>query len=49
MAVAMDSLCNAFLTNWLEGRDTYPESPDTILNIFFQGLLASEGSAITDI
>lgn len=42
MAVAMDSLCNAFLTNWLEGRDTYPESPDTVLNIFFQGLLASE-------
>jgi TetR/AcrR family transcriptional regulator len=35
MAVAMDSLCNAFLSNWLEGRDSYPESPDVILNIFF--------------
>ena len=39
LAVALDSLCNAFLSNWLEGRDSYPESPDIILNIFFQGLL----------
>ena len=42
LAVAMDSLCNAFLSNWLEGRDSYPESPDIILNIFFQGLLVPE-------
>jgi AcrR family transcriptional regulator len=40
LAVALDSLCNAFLFNWLEGRDVYPESPDIILNIFFHGLLA---------
>ena len=39
LAVALDSLCNAFLSNWLEGRDAYPDSPDIILNIFFQGLL----------
>ena len=49
MAVAMDSLCNAFLINWLEGRDSYPESPDTILNVFFLALLAPENSTSTDI
>ena len=42
LAIALDSLCNAFLNNWLEGRGSYPESPDIILNIFFQGLLAPE-------
>ncbi len=47
LAVALDSLCNAFLFNWLEGRDSYPDSPDIILNVFFQGLLAPEISAIS--
>lgn len=44
LALALDSLCNAFLANWLEGRDSYPDSPDTILNIFFQGLLEPAAS-----
>ena len=48
LAIALDSLCNAFLTNWLEGRDSYPESPDIILNIFFQGLLSPESSATSE-
>ncbi len=41
LAVALDSLCNAFLFLWLEEPDlnTYPEDPDLILNIFFQGLI----------
>ena len=47
LAVALDSLCNAFLANWLEGRDAFPESPDTILNIFFQGLLEPAYSAVS--
>ncbi|MDU9050152.1 MAG: TetR/AcrR family transcriptional regulator [Candidatus Electrothrix sp. Rat3] len=46
LAVALDSLCNAFLTSWLEDRDTYPESPDIMLNIFFQGLLVPESPVI---
>lgn len=48
MAVAMDSLCNAFLTNWLEGRDSFPASPDIILNIFFQGLLVPESPVLSE-
>ncbi|MCI5141268.1 MAG: TetR/AcrR family transcriptional regulator [Candidatus Electrothrix sp. ATG1] len=48
LAIALDSLCNAFLTNWLEGRDSFPESPDIILNIFFQGLLSPESSATSE-
>jgi AcrR family transcriptional regulator len=48
LAVALDSLCNAFLSNWLEGRDSYPESPDIILNIFFQGLLVPEPPVISE-
>jgi TetR/AcrR family transcriptional regulator len=39
LALALDSLCNAFLFHWLEERQPYPESPDTILNIFFKGLM----------
>jgi len=39
LALALDSLCNAFLFHWLEERQPYPESPDIILNIFFKGLL----------
>ena len=44
MALALESLCRAFLVNWMEDKDSYPESPDIILNIFFQGLLAPEES-----
>jgi TetR/AcrR family transcriptional regulator len=42
LAVAIDSLTNAFLFLWLEAPDRhpYPEDPDTILNILFKGLIA---------
>ncbi|NLI83259.1 MAG: TetR/AcrR family transcriptional regulator [Deltaproteobacteria bacterium] len=46
LAVALDSLCNAFLVLWLEDpeKHPYPEDPDTILNLLFEGLLStSEG------
>ncbi len=41
LAVALDSLCNAFLLLWLEAPDDrpFPEDPDVILNILFKGLL----------
>lgn len=41
MAVALDSVVNAFLLLWLEAPDThpFPEDPDNILNIFFKGLM----------
>jgi len=41
LAVALDSLCNAFLFLWLEApeRHPYPEDPDVILNILFKGLV----------
>lgn len=39
LALALDSLCNAFLFHWLEEQQPYPESPDTLLNIFFNGLM----------
>ncbi len=40
LAVALDSLCNAFLFLWLENPEnhSYPEDPDAILNILFKGL-----------
>ena len=43
LAVALDSITNAFLFLWLEApeRHLYPEDPDVILNIFFKGLLDS--------
>ena len=42
LAVAIESLTNAFLFLWLEApeRHPYPEDPDTILNILFKGLVA---------
>jgi TetR/AcrR family transcriptional regulator len=42
LAVAIESLTNAFLFLWLESpkRHPYPEDPDTILNILFKGLIA---------
>lgn len=41
LAVALDSLANAFLLLWLESpeRHPYPEDPDTILNLLFKGLV----------
>jgi len=41
LAVAMDSITNAFLFLWLEApeRHPYPKNPDTILNILFKGLV----------
>ena len=41
LAVALDSLTNAFLFLWLEAPDRhpYPENPDTILDILFKGLV----------
>ena len=42
LAVALESITNAFLFLWLEApeRHPYPENPDTILNILFKGLIA---------
>lgn len=41
LAIALDSLTNAFLYLWLEDPKSYPypEDPDVILNILFKGLL----------
>jgi len=43
LAIALDSLTNAFLFLWLEAPEghPYPEDPDTILNILFKGLVDS--------
>jgi TetR/AcrR family transcriptional regulator len=43
LAVALDSLTNAFLFLWLEAPEShpYPEEPDTILDILFKGLVES--------
>ncbi len=42
LAVALESLTNAFLFLWLEApeRHPYPENPDAILNILFKGLIS---------
>lgn len=41
LAVALASVIDATLLLWLDApeRHPYPEDPDTILNIFFQGLI----------
>ncbi len=41
LAVALDSVINAFLLLWLEAPERHPylEDPDTILDIFFRELL----------
>jgi TetR/AcrR family transcriptional regulator len=41
LAVALSSVIDAFLLLWLDApeRHPYPEDPDTILNIFFNGLI----------
>ena len=43
LAIALESLTNAFLLLWLEAPEShpYPEDPDTILNILFKGLVDS--------
>jgi TetR/AcrR family transcriptional regulator len=43
LAVALDGITRDFLLLWLESpeRHPYPEDPDVILNIIFQGLVAS--------
>ncbi|MEN6440101.1 MAG: TetR/AcrR family transcriptional regulator [Syntrophobacter sp.] len=43
LAVALDSVLDSFLLLWLDTpeRYPYPEDPDAILNIFFQGLVES--------
>jgi len=41
LAAALDSVIDASLLLWLDAPDRhpYPEDPDTILNIFFKGLI----------
>jgi AcrR family transcriptional regulator len=41
LAIALDSVIDAFLLFWLESPEhhAYPENPDAILDIFFKGLL----------
>ena len=41
LAIALDSITNAFLFLWVEApeRHPYPEDPDTILAILFKGLV----------
>ena len=41
LAIALDSLTNAFLFLWVEApeRHPFPEDPDTILDILFKGLV----------
>lgn len=41
LAVALDSAVNAFLLLWLDAPEShpYPEDPDTLLDIFFRGLV----------
>jgi TetR/AcrR family transcriptional regulator len=43
LAVALDSIVNAFLFLWLEDPQAhpYPAEPDTILDILFKGLVAA--------
>ncbi len=42
LSVALNSVINDFLFLWLDDpeKNAYPENPDVILNIFFDGLLA---------
>lgn len=44
LAVALDTVLNAFLLLWIDApeRHPFPESPDAILDIFFRGLLSRE-------
>lgn len=44
LAVALDTVLNAFLLLWIDApeRHPFPDSPDDILDIFFRGLLARD-------
>jgi len=44
LAVALDTVINAFLLLWIEApeRHPFPDSPDAILDMFFRGLLARD-------
>ena len=44
LAVALDSIIDAFLLRWLESPEQYPypEDPDVILDIFLKPLLNPE-------
>jgi AcrR family transcriptional regulator len=44
LAVALDTVVNAFLLLWIEApeRHPFPGSPDAILDMFFRGLLARD-------
>ena len=44
LAVALDTVLNAFLLLWIDApeRHPFPDSPDAILDIFFRGLLARD-------
>jgi TetR/AcrR family transcriptional regulator len=44
LAVALDTVVNAFLLLWIEApeRHPFPDSPDAILDIFFRGLIARD-------
>jgi TetR/AcrR family transcriptional regulator len=44
LAVALDSITNAFLLLWLDEpeRHPYPEDPDAILSILFNGLIVRD-------
>ncbi len=46
LAVALDSVVDACLLLWLDApeRHPYPDDPDAILVLFFQGLLAPEAA-----
>ena len=41
LAVALDGITTAFIFRWLEAPDRgpFPETPDTILNVLFKGLV----------
>ncbi|MCB2192336.1 MAG: TetR/AcrR family transcriptional regulator [Deltaproteobacteria bacterium] len=42
LALALENICSGFIMRWLEKPENnkYPEDPDVILNIIFQGLIA---------
>ncbi|BEQ15858.1 TetR/AcrR family transcriptional regulator [Desulfoferula mesophila] len=44
LAVALENICSGFIMRWLEDpqNNKYPEEPDVILNIIFQGLIPGE-------